>query len=125
MGVWVCVGFCLRTQTQHKHNTRAVSSPALSLSILRFAFLSLFHTTTAPIIRHRRSSLTPDPPSPSPVPHCRSSSLTAAAASLTLSLTYDVDGCSHLTATPPSPSIFTHRRYQKESLSLSVTVCRI
>ncbi|KAL7169012.1 hypothetical protein ACSBR2_034104 [Camellia fascicularis] len=40
---------------------------------------------TAPIIRHRRSSLTPDPPSPSLVPHCRSSSFTAAAASLSLS----------------------------------------
>ncbi|XP_028123661.1 uncharacterized protein LOC114320793 [Camellia sinensis] len=109
-------GFCLRTHTQHKHNK---PSPLLLLSLslsLHLGFrllLSLFHTTTAPIIRHRRSSLTPDPPSPSLVPHCRSSSLTAAAASLSLSLTNDVDGCSPLTATPPSPAIFPHRRFQR------------
>ncbi|CAL5412635.1 unnamed protein product [Camellia sinensis] len=97
---------------------------ALSLSLhLGFRLpLSLFHTTTAPIIRHRRSSLTPDPPSPSLVPHCRSSSLTAAAASPSLSLTNDVDGCSPLTATPPSPAIFPHRRFQRQCSYCSAPV---
>ncbi|KAI8012628.1 Auxin response factor 8 [Camellia lanceoleosa] len=58
---------------------------------------------TAPIIRHRQSSLTPDPLSPSLVPHCRSSSLTAGAASLSLSQTM-------LTVVRSSPPLLPRRR---------------
>ncbi|KAI8029052.1 hypothetical protein LOK49_LG01G00498 [Camellia lanceoleosa] len=107
--MWVCIGFCLREHTQHKHNNRAVSSLSLHLGFR----LPLSFTQ-----RRRRSSVTADPPSPPILPH-RRSYLTVDPPPLqpllppSLSLTDDVDGCSPLTDTPPSLAILPHRRFQR------------